>query len=100
MNHDPLDDPMLDGIDQWHATAGTYSLDDTYIPDGSYVRLDDLPALIAVSAKAQEHTYNAGYAAALRDAVEAVWAVAGEPIGNHGRLEQAVAAIEALGGER
>ena len=47
MNHDPLDDPMLDGIDQWHATAGTYSLDGTYIPDGTYVRLDDLPALIA-----------------------------------------------------
>lgn len=47
MNHDPLDDPMLDGIDQWHATAGTYSLDGTYIPDGTYVRLSDLPDLIA-----------------------------------------------------
>lgn len=49
-------------------------------------------------AKAQEHTYNAGYAAALRDAVEAVKAL---PWSHNnwmsvGERAQAIAAIEGL----
>lgn len=52
-------------------------------------------------AKAQEHTYNAGYVAALRDAKKAVWEALGPmDCTDPTQMDTALAAIEALGVEQ